>query len=417
MMPYFHAAGHLHYAKAAHMYIMEMERMEKNLSPNEYDKFAKQGQFSIKRTENPCTGTWSDKVIEETLMRSMKTSGGITRGRGITQSVLSRWILAMPKVVETSENFERFTEKYFYSSEQHANLTTNRRFVEHVNIFFHWLEQHTPFLDAPIELVNIHNGIIATPNINCYNAKHVGLHILNSIEGKTFSDLKLKRSERVKTLALIDAKTASMKNKSDSIKSEQLFHRILCTMKNETDLKECLKHELSGVPPSLYDDICMRKGTKSKLAHILQNKCESGSSITELPQSSYFVIDGGFLIHQVLWQNNITFFDLYTRYFNYVLNITKTVHTTIVFDGYSESSTKDSEHRRRYIKKSPDVNINSSIAINWNKQEFLANEKNKQNFILHLGSFLSSKGIHILNSLSDADSDVAKEAIKMGKQT
>ena len=34
-------------------------------------------------------------TIEQVLMRSMKTSGGLTRGRGLTDSVLSRWILAI----------------------------------------------------------------------------------------------------------------------------------------------------------------------------------------------------------------------------------------------------------------------------------------------------------------------------------
>lgn len=37
--------------------------------------------FTVKRTEKFNSGTWTDMVIEQSLMKSMKTDGGISRGR------------------------------------------------------------------------------------------------------------------------------------------------------------------------------------------------------------------------------------------------------------------------------------------------------------------------------------------------
>lgn len=35
-------------------------------------------------------------TIEQTLIRSMKTIGGLTHGRGITDSTLNKWIQGLP---------------------------------------------------------------------------------------------------------------------------------------------------------------------------------------------------------------------------------------------------------------------------------------------------------------------------------
>jgi len=44
-------------------------------------------------------------------MRAMKTSGGFTRGRGITESVVSRFVLGMPGCSEITQHFEIFCEE------------------------------------------------------------------------------------------------------------------------------------------------------------------------------------------------------------------------------------------------------------------------------------------------------------------
>lgn len=63
-------------------------------------------------------------------------------------------------------------------------------------------------------------------------------------------------------------------------------------------------------------------------------------------------IDEGFLIHYVAWPNDATYGEIVKNYSSFVLS--KYGHyATVVFDGYpNEATTKDEEHRRRYLKYS-----------------------------------------------------------------
>lgn len=86
MIPYFYAVGHLQYAKGAQLYIQDMPDLCNRMIPEEFTLFTSE-YFSVRRTEKLFSGTWSDMVIEQSLMRSLKVSGGITHGKGTSDSV------------------------------------------------------------------------------------------------------------------------------------------------------------------------------------------------------------------------------------------------------------------------------------------------------------------------------------------
>ncbi|GBM50198.1 hypothetical protein AVEN_134772-1 [Araneus ventricosus] len=91
MLPFFHAAGHFFYAKCDHLYMQDMLNWKDRIDPIEYQKFTKDRYFTIRRTDKFWSGIWSDQTIEQSIMKTMKDSGELTRGRGITESVLTRW--------------------------------------------------------------------------------------------------------------------------------------------------------------------------------------------------------------------------------------------------------------------------------------------------------------------------------------
>ena len=64
----------------------------------EYKQFTEEGYFNIRWSNRFCNGISSDQTIEQFLMRLLNTSGGITRGRGITDSTLARWVHSLPGV-------------------------------------------------------------------------------------------------------------------------------------------------------------------------------------------------------------------------------------------------------------------------------------------------------------------------------
>ena len=49
-----------------------------------------------RRSDRFWGGLSTDLVIEQVLMRSLKTSGGLTRGRGMTELQQIIWILSTP---------------------------------------------------------------------------------------------------------------------------------------------------------------------------------------------------------------------------------------------------------------------------------------------------------------------------------
>lgn len=89
IIPYFHSAGHFNYAKYAHIYLQQMMKLETVMSPAEYHQFVNKGYFTVRRSEKFWSGIWTDMTIEQVLMRNMKTAGGLSRGRGLTDNVIA----------------------------------------------------------------------------------------------------------------------------------------------------------------------------------------------------------------------------------------------------------------------------------------------------------------------------------------
>jgi len=54
---------------------------------------------------------------------------------------------------------------------------------------------------------------------------------------------------------------------------------------------------------------------------------------------------------------------------------------SVVFDGYNNTSIKDAERSRRYTKMAPDIMFQENTPLTTTKDLFLANSKNKTQFI------------------------------------
>ena len=169
MLPYLHAAGHLHYAKSAHLYVQQMEEL-----PAEIDiLFAESGYFTIRRSDKFWAGVWSDMTIEPVLMRAIKTSGGLTGGRGLSDSTVARWIKSLPLTIPLCNNLENFAGVSHETSEQHKELRTSRQIRDNhdADCFIEWLEAHPPFQSRPTTmLVSLSTGLVADGSVNCDDA-------------------------------------------------------------------------------------------------------------------------------------------------------------------------------------------------------------------------------------------------------
>ena len=64
-----------------------------------HEQFVEHDFHTIRRSDRVWAGLWSDLVIEQALMRTLKDRGGLTGGRGMTEAV-RLWVYSMHKCSE-----------------------------------------------------------------------------------------------------------------------------------------------------------------------------------------------------------------------------------------------------------------------------------------------------------------------------
>ena len=96
---------------------------------------------------------WSfpDQVIEQTLMRSVKTPRGLTPGTGLGKSQRNTYIFARPACAEISSSIQDFTGIKFVSSDQHKEAGESRIANNDIKILSEFFEVHNPFSEGKTE--------------------------------------------------------------------------------------------------------------------------------------------------------------------------------------------------------------------------------------------------------------------------
>ena len=117
MLPYLAAAGHNLYLKSVFHYLETMQTLPESY-PNVCQAF-QNGVHVVRRSDRYWAGLSPDLVIEQVLMRSAKTTGGMTRGKGLTERQCTQWLLSMPSCVEMNNAMQLFCGKEFHTSPQH----------------------------------------------------------------------------------------------------------------------------------------------------------------------------------------------------------------------------------------------------------------------------------------------------------
>ncbi len=95
MLPFFAATGHNAYAKSTYMYLNKMLTLP-TTHPNVHKNFM-DGMHVIRRYWE---GLSTDLIIEQVLMRSVKSVGGLARGRGMDDAQRAQWIMSRPACSE-----------------------------------------------------------------------------------------------------------------------------------------------------------------------------------------------------------------------------------------------------------------------------------------------------------------------------
>jgi len=198
--------------------------------------------------------------------------------------------------------------------------------------------------------------------------------------------------------------------KTIDFNSTNLFQRLLILVERSADIPSYFAYELTPIPLSLFKDGLMRKADKPALAKFIT----ADLPWQDCPSGLRFVVDGGCLLHRVRWEKNKTYLELVLLYVNRVI-ARFGVGSVVVFDGYgTKATTKDHEHKRRAmkaVKVSPEVAIDESTVAVFEQHSFLANDRNKDQFIQMLVHHMNSKGLKAFQATADADTDIVAAAI------
>ena len=85
------------------------------------------GFHAVRRENRHWAGLWSYLLIEQTLMQSVKTRGGLTRGRGMSQAVHHIWVLSLNHCAAVHDAMSSLSGLIVKSSEQHVDMGISRQ--------------------------------------------------------------------------------------------------------------------------------------------------------------------------------------------------------------------------------------------------------------------------------------------------
>ena len=143
-----------------------------------YSCFIEHGYHIVRRSERYWAGLWTDLVIEQVMMRPIKSRGGLTQGRGFTDSVRLMWVHSAHTCGEVHNAMTTLTNHQHQTREQHIELGEARLKRDNNDLIKvqKWFERHNPFDESDANLKSIYSGIVASSNsgIICDVIEQVG---------------------------------------------------------------------------------------------------------------------------------------------------------------------------------------------------------------------------------------------------
>ena len=216
MLNLFAATGHSNYAKSARLYLQMMKELPTTF-PDLYEQFSHKGYHTVRRSNRFWNGIWTDLAIEQVLMRSLKTRGGLTRGRGMTENVILTWVHTMHACAQVHNAMTQLTGNHHKTSNQHAELGVSRikRDNDDLENIKLWIENSNPFDDNEPLLRSIATGLTATEGdgINCDEAEKIGQAIQDQLDGISITESTIKKKDHIKTLELLKMRVEIDKEK------------------------------------------------------------------------------------------------------------------------------------------------------------------------------------------------------------
>ena len=156
-----------------------------------------------------------------------------------------------------------------------------------------------------------------------------------------------------------------------------------------------MKYKLTAKPPSLFDGPSMRKTAKSALADMIETKImRMYDALTNC-----VVMDGGFLLHKVVWPNSYSYQVVQSAYVSYAIT-NYSEGAAVVFDGYEGHLLQRRRNRIAGVSSSKTLSVvfDLNLVVSTSQSDFLSNLRNKAMLIKVLSQQLQSHGLTVLQA-------------------
>ena len=176
------------------------------------------------------------------------------------------------------------------------------------------------------------------------------------------------------------------------------------------EMENAFTFELNTLPASLFDKHeLMNEANKPQLSNAIWKAM--GGQIVNVPEGTYYALDGGVLLQRIAWIKGRTFESICHTYIRHILKHYGT-SIIVVFDGYHGPSTKDTTHLHRSKGRGSrlvKVARNNKLVVK--KEIILLNQHNKQDFLNILGQELIKADIGVKHATGDADLLIVQTAL------
>jgi hypothetical protein len=191
MLPLFASQHHVNYAKSGFVYLQNMHDLEQK-SPWLYQQFMN-GLHSVRKSDRYWAGLSTDLVIEQDMMRQVKSKGGLTRSRGLEESTRTVWLNTVTECARIISTLAELSGTK-RTADEHIEMTTPRikRDADAMVKLTAFFQSYSPFQYQDTErLVGLSSGVCAGAhdNVTCDVANAVGLRIIQQWEGLMYPEL------------------------------------------------------------------------------------------------------------------------------------------------------------------------------------------------------------------------------------
>ena len=127
----------------------------------------------------------------------MKSAGGLTRGRGMTEIQRVVWVLSRPATSSVNEAMQTFSGAVYTSSEQHrdTNLSVRKRDKKDTEVVTEYLLERNPF-KTDTDLRSITSGVVSHDS-TADQAKQIGERIVTKMAGQKVNEFSFKKKDAV----------------------------------------------------------------------------------------------------------------------------------------------------------------------------------------------------------------------------